>query len=136
VEMIDVGYANRDRDTAYVASGVLMGKGLQNEVNNMMTNTESYVTANRKDQSAVNTFENNIKNATRNANNIGTVNPEKVPKSGGINENAYKEKEERIKGEHQKAEDEMTPYPKPVLDAVDKTTETVKKWVNKISPKK
>jgi len=25
----------------------------------------------------------------------------------------------------------MTPYPKPVLDAVDKTTETVKKWFNK-----
>lgn len=49
---------------------------------------------------------------------------------------AYKEKEERIKGEHQKAEDEMTPYPKPILDAVDKTTETVKKWVNKKSPKK
>ena len=54
VEMIDVGYANRDRDTAYVASGVLMGKGLQNEVNNTMANTESDVTANRKDQSAGN----------------------------------------------------------------------------------
>ena len=130
------GYANRDRDTAYVASGVLMGKGLQNEVNNTMANTENDVTANRKDQSAVNTFEQNIKNVTRNADNIGTVNPDKVPKSSGINENAYKEKEERIKGEHQKTQDEMTPYPKPVLDAVDKTTETVKEWFNKKSPKK
>jgi len=136
VEMIDVGYANRDRDTAYVASGVLMGKGLQNEVNNTMSNMESDVTANRKDQSDVNTFEQNIKNATKNADNIGTVNPDKVPKSTGINEHAYKEKEERIKEENQKTQDEMTPYPKPVLDAVDKTTETVKKWVNKISPKK
>jgi hypothetical protein len=136
VEMIDVGYANRDRDTAYVASGVLMGKGLQNEVNNTIANTESDVTANSKDQSAVKTFEQNIKNATRNADNIGTVNPDKVPKSGGINEHAYKEKEERIKGEHQKTQDEMTPYPKPVLDAVDKTTETVKGWFNKKSPKK
>jgi len=29
VEMIDVGYATRDRDTAYVASGVLMGKDFE-----------------------------------------------------------------------------------------------------------
>jgi len=94
------------------------------------------VTANRKDQSAANKFEQNIKNTTRNADNIGTVNPDKVPKSSGINENVYKEKEERIKGEHQKTQDEMTPYPKPVLDAVDKTTETVKEWFNKKSPKK
>jgi hypothetical protein len=136
VEIIDVGYENRDRDTAYVASGVLMGKDLQNEVNNTMANTESDVTANRKDQNAAKTFEQNIKNATRNADNIGTVNPEKVPKSSGINEHAYKEKEERIKREHQKTQDEMTPYPKPVLDAVDKTTETVKGWFNKKSPKK
>ncbi len=113
-----------------------MGKGLQNEVNNTMANTESDVTANRKDQSAMKTFEQDIKNATKNANNIGTVNPGKVPKSSGIDEHAYKEKEERIKGEHQKAQDEMTPYPKPVLDAVDKTTETVKEWFNKKSPKK
>jgi conjugal transfer mating pair stabilization protein TraG len=136
VEMIDTGYANRDKDTAYVASGVLMGKDLQNEVNNTMANTESDVTSHRKDQSAVKTFEQNIKNVTRNADNIGTVNPDKVPKSSGINEHAYKEKEERIKGEHQKTQDEMTPYPKPVLDAVDKTTETVKGWFNKKSPKK
>jgi predicted transcriptional regulator len=113
-----------------------MGKDLQNEVSNTMFNTESDVTAKRKDQSDVNTFEQSIKKATRNADNIGTVNPDKVPRSGGIDEHTYKEKEERIKEEHQKTQDEMTPYPKPVLDAVDKTTETVKKWVNKISPKK
>jgi hypothetical protein len=136
VEMIDVGYANRDRDTAYVASGVLMGKDLQSEVNNTMSNIESDVTANRKDQGAINTFEQNVNNATKNADNIGTVNPDKIPKSGGINEHAYKEKEERIKAENQKTQDEMTSYPKPVLDAVDNTTETVKKWFNKKSPKK
>jgi len=97
VEMIDIGYENRDRDTAYVASGVLMGRGIQNEVNNTMANTDSDVTANRKDQSAVNKFEQNIKNATRNADNIGTVNPEKILKSGGIDEHAYKEKKKESK---------------------------------------
>jgi hypothetical protein len=101
-----------------------------------MSNIERDVTANRKDQGTINTFEQNVNNATRNADNIGTVNPDKVPKSGGINEGAYKEKEERIKAENQKTQDEMTPYPKPVLDAIDKTAETVKKLVNKIPHKK
>ena len=68
-----------------------MGRSLQNEVNNTMANTESDVIANTKDQSAMKTFEQNVKNATRNADNIGTVDPGKVPKSSGINEHAYKE---------------------------------------------
>ena len=47
-----------------------------------------------------------------------------------------KKKKKESKENIRRQQDEMTPYPKPVLDAVDKTTETVKGWFNKKSPKK
>ena len=131
VEIIDVGYTNRDKDAAFVASRVLMGRDLHNEVGDTLRSTGNDLSTNRKNQTARHGLDQEVHDKTKNADTIGLANPDKVPESGGIDGDAYTGKEKSIKEEHQKAQDEMTPYPKPVLDAAEKATEAVKKWVSK-----
>jgi hypothetical protein len=130
MEMMNKGYEGRDADTAYVASKVLMGENIAQSADHKIAGMEKEVAKNiDRDRVRGESLKHDVNKYTDKA-DLKDVTLSDKPKVPGINEKDMNEKIAGVKGKKQVAADKMTPYPQPIVDAVETTKNKLKKWIS------